>query len=57
MPGTIPSQAVRDGAPNRGVPTSLELVLDELAYGVAVTTGAGDLVHANHAARHELGRQ
>ncbi len=57
MPGTTPSQAVRDGAPNRGMPTSLELVLDELAYGVAVTTGTGDLVHANHAARHELGRQ
>lgn len=57
MPGTTSSQAVRDGAPSRGVPTSLELVLDELAYGVAVATGAGDLVHANHAARHELGRQ
>jgi len=57
MPETVSSQAVRDGAPSRGAPTSLELVLDELAYGVAVTTGAGDLVHANHAARDELGRQ
>lgn len=57
MPGTTPSQAGRDGAHKVGTPTSLELVLDELAYGVAVTTGSGDLVHANHAARHELGRQ
>ena len=35
----------------------LDLVLDELAYGVAVATGQGDLVHANHAARRELGSQ
>jgi DNA-binding CsgD family transcriptional regulator len=35
----------------------LEVVLDELAYGVAVATATGELVHANHAARHELGRQ
>jgi DNA-binding CsgD family transcriptional regulator len=32
-------------------------VLDELAYGVAVATPAGELVHANMAARHELGRR
>lgn len=57
MPETTPSQAVRDAAHKGGTPTSLELVLDELAYGVAVTTGAGELVHANHAARHEFGRQ
>lgn len=57
MPGTIPSQAAREGAHHGGTPTSLELVLDELAYGVAVTTGNGELLHANHAARHELGRQ
>jgi DNA-binding CsgD family transcriptional regulator len=38
-------------------PPPLDLVLDELAYGVAVATGEGDLVHANHAARHEFGRQ
>jgi DNA-binding CsgD family transcriptional regulator len=57
MPETTPSQAGRDAAHKGGTPTSLELVLDELAYGVAVTTGAGELVHANHAARHELGRQ
>ncbi|WP_232533181.1 MULTISPECIES: helix-turn-helix transcriptional regulator [Ramlibacter] len=34
-----------------------DLVLDELAYGVAVATPAGELVHANQAARHELGRR
>jgi DNA-binding CsgD family transcriptional regulator len=34
-----------------------DLVLDELAYGVAVATGAGELVHANEAARHELGHR
>ena len=38
-------------------PALLDLVLDELAYGVAVATGEGELVHANHAARHELGRR
>ncbi|RYY92456.1 MAG: helix-turn-helix transcriptional regulator [Comamonadaceae bacterium] len=34
-----------------------DLVLDELAYGVAVSTAGGELVHANDAARHELGRR
>jgi DNA-binding CsgD family transcriptional regulator len=34
----------------------LDLVLDELAYGVALATREGDLLHANQAARHELGR-
>ena len=38
-------------------PALLDLVLDELAYGVAVATGDGELLHANHAARHELGRR
>ena len=38
-------------------PMLLDLVLDELAYGVAVATGEGELLHANHAARHELGRR
>jgi DNA-binding CsgD family transcriptional regulator len=36
---------------------SLDLVLDELAYGVAVASAAGELLHANHAARHELGAE
>lgn len=57
MPETTPSPVGRDGTHRVGAPTSLELVLDELAYGVAVATGAAELVHANHAARHELGRQ
>ena len=57
MPETTPSPAAQDGAHKGGTPTSLELLLDELAYGFAVTTGTGELVHANHAARHELGRQ
>ena len=35
----------------------LDLVLDELAYGVAVASAAGELLHANHAARHELGAE
>ena len=36
---------------------ALDLVLDELAYGVAVATAAGELLHANQAARHELARR
>ena len=35
----------------------LDLVLDELAYGVAVASATGELLHANHAARHELGAE
>src|SRR5690349_1251726 len=35
----------------------LDLVLDELAYGVAVANATGELLHANHAARHELGAE
>jgi DNA-binding CsgD family transcriptional regulator len=35
----------------------LDMVLDELAYGVAVASAAGELLHANHAARHELGAE
>lgn len=35
---------------------ALDLVLDELAYGVAVASPAGELLHTNHAARHELSR-
>ena len=35
----------------------LDLVLDELAYGVAVASSTGELLHANHAARHELGAE
>jgi DNA-binding CsgD family transcriptional regulator len=35
---------------------ALDLVLDELAYGVAVASPSGELLHTNQAARHELGR-
>lgn len=35
---------------------ALDHVLDELAYGVAVSSPLGELVHTNHAARHELAR-
>lgn len=35
----------------------LDLLLDELAYGVAVSTPSGELLHANQAARHELARR
>jgi DNA-binding CsgD family transcriptional regulator len=31
--------------------------MDELAYGVAIVTAQGQLLHANQAARHELGRR
>lgn len=41
----------------RHSPVLLDLVLDELAHGVAVLTGEGELLHANHAARHEFGRR
>jgi DNA-binding CsgD family transcriptional regulator len=37
-------------------PPPLDIVLDELAYGVAVVSGRGELLHANHAARQELAR-
>lgn len=40
-----------------GLGAGLALVLDELAHGVLVTTVEGRLLHANHAARHELARQ
>lgn len=40
-----------------GLGASLGLLLDELAHGVAVTTIEGRLLHANHAARHELARR
>ncbi|TFZ07106.1 LuxR family transcriptional regulator [Ramlibacter henchirensis] len=56
MQGTITPRASRGAAGHPATAPQLELVLDELAYGVAVTTGAGELVHANHAARQELNR-
>jgi DNA-binding CsgD family transcriptional regulator len=50
-PSTSPMPA-RPAASGAG----LDLVLDELAYGVAVATPAGELLHANQAARAELSR-
>ncbi|MBX3586040.1 MAG: helix-turn-helix transcriptional regulator [Ramlibacter sp.] len=39
-----------------GLGSGLALLMDELAYGVLVTNLQGQLLHANQAARHELGR-
>jgi DNA-binding CsgD family transcriptional regulator len=49
--GALPAE--RDAGPRAG----LALLMDELAHGVLVATVAGRLIHANHAARHELGRR
>ncbi|WP_239027278.1 helix-turn-helix transcriptional regulator [Ramlibacter algicola] len=35
----------------------LDLVLDELAYGIAIAKADGEVVHANQVARHELASQ
>jgi DNA-binding CsgD family transcriptional regulator len=46
------------GRETRPTPAGLlDLVLDELAYGVAVASPAGELLHANHTARQEFGRR
>lgn len=37
--------------------SGLALVMDELAHGVLVASAQGQLLHANHAARHELARR
>ena len=37
--------------------SGLAQLMDELAYGVLVTSLQGQLLHANQAARHELGRR
>ena len=37
--------------------TGLSLVMDELSYGVLLTSLKGQLLHANQAARHELARR
>ncbi|MBX3658198.1 MAG: LuxR family transcriptional regulator [Ramlibacter sp.] len=39
-----------------GLGSGLAVLMDELAYGVLVTNVQGQLLHANQAARHELGR-
>ncbi|WP_167772944.1 helix-turn-helix transcriptional regulator [Ramlibacter humi] len=50
-------QATVAAEPRWASPSMLDLVLDELAYGVALATREGELLHANHAARHELARR
>ncbi|MEP6789827.1 MAG: helix-turn-helix transcriptional regulator [Ramlibacter sp.] len=40
-----------------GLAWGLAQLMDELAYGVLVTSLEGQLLHANQAARHELGRR
>jgi DNA-binding CsgD family transcriptional regulator len=45
------------GEPRWPTAPGLDLVLDELAYGVAVAKPDGELVHANQVARHELASQ
>ena len=46
-----------DGDSEAGPATGLAPLLDELAHGVLLTTIEGRLLHANHAARHELARR
>lgn len=57
MENNTGGEALRAPETRWGSPPLLDLVLDELAYGVVVATGEGDLLHANQAARHELGRR
>ena len=45
----------RDGM--NGAGSGLALVMDELAYGVLVTSLDNQVLHANQAARHELARR
>lgn len=47
--------ASRDGL--NGAGSGLALLMDELAYGVLVTTLDNQVLHANQAARHELARR
>ena len=46
--------AALSGASHEGSASGLSLVMDELAYGVLLASFKGQLLHANHAARHEL---
>jgi DNA-binding CsgD family transcriptional regulator len=43
--------------PTNGAGTGLALLMDELAYGVLVTSLDNQVLHANQAARHELARR
>jgi len=58
-------EVLADGQPAGAMPAEgdaalgagLALVMDELAYGLMVTTSGGRVLHANQAARHELARK
>jgi DNA-binding CsgD family transcriptional regulator len=54
--GGIPGSALLADA-DSGLGSGLALLMDELAHGVLVATLEGRLLHANHAARHELARR
>lgn len=59
MAGIVEEGAL--GAPRRealdAAGSGLALLMDELAHGVLVASAKGQLLHANHAARHELARR
>ena len=52
FPGGKP---LRDGT--NGAGSGLALLMDELAYGILVTSLENQVLHANQAARHELARR
>jgi DNA-binding CsgD family transcriptional regulator len=52
----IPDAALLDDG-ETALGSGLSMVMDELAHGVLITTVEGRLLHANQAARHELGRR
>jgi DNA-binding CsgD family transcriptional regulator len=45
------------GSEKNDLGSGLALLMDELAYGVVVTTVRAQVLHANQAARHELSRR
>jgi DNA-binding CsgD family transcriptional regulator len=47
--------SLRDGT--NGAGSGLALLMDELAYGILVTSLENQVLHANQAARHELARR
>jgi DNA-binding CsgD family transcriptional regulator len=47
--------ARRDGLETAG--SGLAMLMDQFAHGVLVASAKGQLLHANHAARHELARR
>ena len=54
--GAMPARVLPTGG-EAALGAILALLLDELAYGALVTSIDGKLLHANHAARHELARR